>query len=41
MEEEYNEENDYWNDVIEEEDEDMWEDDTEEREREYREMQGF
>lgn len=34
-------EEDYWNDVIEEEDEDMWEDDTEEREREYREMQGF
>ena len=34
-------EEDYWNDVIEEEDDDMWEDDTEEREREYREMQGF
>lgn len=34
-------EEDYWNDVIEEEDEDMWEDDIEEREREYREMQGF
>ena len=41
MEEEYNEENDYWNDVIEEDDDDVWEDDTEEREREYREMQGF
>ena len=35
------EENDYWNDVIEEEDDDMWEDDTEERNKEYREMQGF
>lgn len=35
------EENDYWNDVIEEEDDDVWEDDTEERKREYREMQGF
>lgn len=41
MEEEYNEENDYWNDEVIEEDEDIWEDDTEEREREYREMQGF
>ena len=41
MEEEYNEENDYWNDEVIEEYEDMWEDDTEEREREYREMQGF
>ena len=33
-------EEDYWNDVIEEDDYDSWEDDTEEREREYREMQG-
>lgn len=34
-------EEDYWNDVIEEEDDDSYGDDTEEREREYREMQGF